>query len=53
MIYAVFGQGYSYIYTSKKIEFDSKNNDGGGELAYFWLADSQFYFKFQLEYIPY
>lgn len=40
------------IYTNKKTEFDSKNNDKGGKFAYFRLADSQFHFKFQLAYIP-
>lgn len=28
------------IYFNKKIVFDSMNNDGGGEFAYFWLADN-------------
>ncbi len=38
------------IYTCKKREFDSKNNNGDNESAYFRLVDNQFYFKFQLEY---
>ena len=28
------------ICPSKKAEFNSINNDRGGKLAYFWLADS-------------
>lgn len=41
------------IYTNKKTEFDSKNNDKSGELVYFQLANSQFYFKFSLKNISY
>lgn len=28
------------MYSSKKSDFDSKNNDGGGKSAQFWLANS-------------
>ena len=28
------------IYSSKKTEFNSINNDGSRELAYFWLPDN-------------
>ena len=28
------------IYPSNKSEFNNINNDGRGELAYFWLANS-------------
>lgn len=34
------------IYFYKKTEFDSKKNHGCSKLAYFWLADSEFYFTF-------
>lgn len=37
------------IYTSKKIEFDSKNNHEGNKSAYFWLVDSQLHFIFQMD----
>lgn len=36
------------IYSSKKIEFNSINNNKSNELAYFQLADVQLYFYFEL-----